>query len=151
MATSKKIALVTGGNKGIGFAICQGLAKHNDIHVLLGARDHERGKAAIKKLEELGLKNVECVVLDVSNQESIDKGIKDILEKHKKVDILINNAGIFKDYGKPFLDANVKDIEDTFRVNTLAPLRLCQLLAPIMKANKYGRIVNLGSGFGAII
>eukprot|EP01114_Cavostelium_apophysatum_P012899 TRINITY_DN3002_c0_g1_i1.p1 TRINITY_DN3002_c0_g1~~TRINITY_DN3002_c0_g1_i1.p1 ORF type:complete len:246 (-),score=43.78 TRINITY_DN3002_c0_g1_i1:615-1352(-) len=148
---ASKIALVTGGNKGIGFAICKQLAAFAEIQVVLGSRDEGRGSEAVQKLSELGFKNVESVQLDVSDDASIEKAIQSVLSKHKKIDILVNNAGIVGEtWGKSFLETNFKDIEKVYRTNTLGPLRLCQLVVPVMRENKYGRIVNVSSGAGQL-
>jgi len=151
MASVNRIALVTGGNKGIGFAICKMLAGPT-VHVIMGSRSLDRGSEAVKQLNDQGIKNVECVQLDVEDTKSIEKCVKDILDKHKKIDILINNAGIVGNskFGTSFVDADFNDIQYTFNVNTLGPLRLCQLIVPVMKSNNYGRIVNVSSGAGQL-
>jgi len=146
-----RIALVTGANKGIGFAIAKALAGVPNIHVIIGSRDQSRGIEAVDKLRQAGFQNVETVVLDVSKLESIENCVKEITSKHNKIDILVNNAGISgKDIGKSFLDTDFSIIQETLQINTLGPLRLCQLVVPLMKQSNYGRIVNVGSGLGQL-
>jgi len=145
------VALVTGGNKGIGYAIVKELAKSQGIEtVILTARDVTRGQEAVKKLQnEEGLKNIVFEQLDVSNLESIDDFGKKILEKYHKIDILVNNAGIYPERVS-FLDTNLELVKKTFDTNTLGPLKLCQNFVPKMKEQNFGRIVNVSSGAGQL-
>jgi len=150
MNLSSRIAVVTGGNKGIGFAIVKGLAKTDLSTVILSARDTKKGEESVKKLHEEGLKNVVFEQLDVADMNSIEEFSKRVLDKYQKVDILVNNAGIGKDFGVPFLDANFDLIKETMQTNVYGPTRLCQLLLPKMKEQNYGRIVNVSSGTGQL-
>ncbi len=145
----KKIAVVTGGNKGIGFAICRALAKNN-FRVVLTARSMQNGKEAARKLEEEGL-DVSFFHLDVTDDYQIQK-LKEHLEKgYGRCDVLINNAGIFLDAkGPSVLKIGLDVIEKTLQTNTFAPLRLAQALIPMMKKHRYGRIINLSSGLGQL-
>ena len=145
----KKIAVVTGGNKGIGFAISRLLAK-NGFHVILTARSIQNGKEAARQLEEQGLP-VSFFHLDVTDGFHIQK-LKEHLEKgYGRCDVLVNNAGIFLDAKGPgVLTIGMDIIEKTWQTNSLAPLRLAQILAPLMKKNRHGRIVNLSSGLGQL-
>src|SRR5205085_3324712 len=89
---NKKIALVTGANRGIGFETARQLAQQN-IKVLLGARNVERGKEAAAKLQNEGL-DVEFLLLDVDDVTTHQSAEKFIEETFGKLDILVNNAGI---------------------------------------------------------
>jgi NAD(P)-dependent dehydrogenase (short-subunit alcohol dehydrogenase family) len=89
----RKYALVTGGNKGIGFAICQGLLAA-EFDVILAARSIENANTAIEKLQS---DNVHPLVVDVSDDDSIDRAAKEYGEKFTHLDVLINNAGIYPD------------------------------------------------------
>lgn len=145
----KKIAVVTGGNKGIGFAICRALAKNN-FHVVLTARSAEKGQAACEQLKKEGL-DVSFFPLEVTEESQIQK-LKSHLEKEfSRCDVLVNNAGIFLDRKGPnVLEIGRDVIEETLRTNTLAPLRISQVLLPMMKKRRSGRIVNLSSGLGQL-
>ena len=144
----KKIALVTGANRGIGFEICRQLAKKG-INVILTSRNEEKGKEACKKLEKEGIK-VDYHQLDVTNPKSIKK-IKEYVEKnYGRLDILVNNAGILLDYNKHGLDVDVNTVGKTMETNIYGPLMLCQEFVPLMKKNNYGRIVNLSSLMGQL-
>ena len=88
----KKIALVTGANKGLGFETSRVLAK-NGIKVLLGSRDLERGEKAVDALKNEGL-DIELLHIDIANADSIKNAVADIKSKYGKLDILVNNAGM---------------------------------------------------------
>lgn len=96
-----KTALVTGGNKGIGFAICRSLAEQG-ITVLLGARDEQKGSEAVSKLQLAGL-DVRFVRLDIIDEVSINNAAEFIDRQYGKLDILINNAAINLEFsaGRP--------------------------------------------------
>lgn len=92
-----KIALITGANKGIGFETSRQLGRLG-YQVLLGARDEERGKEAVETLKKEGF-DAQLLVLDVTNQNTIDHAVKFIEEEYGHLDILINNAGVFFEKG----------------------------------------------------
>lgn len=146
-AGKARIVFVTGANRGIGLQIVRELAKKGD-HVLIGCRTLAKAKKAAALLAKENLK-VEPIAIDVSKPASIQSAVKKILKKHKRVDVLINNAGIFEGSTETF-KTKPKDLEAVFRTNTLGPFLLCQLLAPGMQKRGYGRIVNLSSGLGQL-
>ncbi len=141
----KRVAVVTGGNRGIGFEICRQLAKLGGIHVVLTARDGKKGDAAAKQL------GVEFHVLDVASEESIRVFAGWLAGAHKRCDILVNNAGVMLDrHGSRVLDSQIATWRETLDTNLIGSLLLIQALAPIMKKNSYGRIVNVSSGLGQL-
>lgn len=148
----KKIALVTGANKGMGFETVKQLAQKG-MHVILTSRDKAKGKEAVQKLKEQKL-DVEFFQLDVSNSKSIQKVKNFVEKKFGRLDILINNAGIFPDSGKNSfhhgLDGKIKDIQKALNTNTFGPLQLCQSFIPLMQKNNFGRIVNVSSSMGSL-
>lgn len=94
MNTAKRIAVVTGGNKGIGFSICKQLAKSGpNIQVILTARNQELGNQALDKLHALGAKNIEFQLLDLDKEETIANFSSYIKSTYQGLDILVNNAG----------------------------------------------------------
>ena len=148
--TPQRIAVVTGGNRGIGFEICRQLAKQGGIHVVLAARDKAKGATAAKTLRGEGLE-IESHSLDVASEASIRKFAGWLAGEHQRCDILVNNAGVMLDrHGSRVLDLKVETWRETFETNLIGPLFLVQALAPIMKKNGYGRIVNLSSGLGQL-
>ena len=140
-----RLALVTGGNRGIGFAIARGLARQGD-HVLLGSRDPAKGEAAARELAADG--QVTAVALDVVDPASITALAARIRADFGRCDVLINNAAIYLDEGVPLLEADLDDARAMFEANVLGPLQLCQALVPLMREHSYGRVVNLSSGSG---
>jgi NAD(P)-dependent dehydrogenase (short-subunit alcohol dehydrogenase family) len=149
MAGSQRVALVTGGNRGIGLEICRRLAQHG-LTVVLTARDAAKGKAAVKTLQEGGL-DVEFQRLDVTSCRSIRACAATVAERRGRIDVLVNNAGVLLDArGSRFLDSKLDTYRDTFETNFFGPLQLAQSVVPLMKAKRYGRIVNLSSGLGQL-
>jgi len=155
MAHAKKIAVVTGANRGIGFEICRQLLL-NGFHVVLTARDPIKGLAATKKLA-LDNSDIEFFKLDVNQPGDINALQKHITNTLKRCDVLINNAGIFPDprddlenNWPSILSTDINNIQNGIDCNTFGTLRMCQALIPIMQENNYGRIVNLSSGMAQL-
>lgn len=150
--TATHIALVTGGNRGIGLEICRQLAQHKDIHVLLGSRNLEQGQQAAANLKERGL-NVTPWELDTSAPDSIQNAMRHIESTFGRLDILVNNAGVLLDQQRQqgsVFQVTVDTIRETMETNVYGPLLLMQAAVPLMKQNQYGRIVNLSSGMGQL-
>jgi NAD(P)-dependent dehydrogenase (short-subunit alcohol dehydrogenase family) len=148
MATPR-IAVVTGGNKGIGFEICRQLAARG-VNVVLTARSQRRGAQAAKKLQGEGL-NVIFHPLDVTVPDQVHALARYLETAHRRCDVLINNAGIALDrYSRSVLDTPPRLFQDTLGTNFYGPLRLCQALIPMMRRQRYGRVVNLSSGLGQL-
>ena len=150
MATmDKRLAVVTGGNRGIGYEICRQLA-HKGLRVLLTSRDAEKGRAAHKKLEKEGLA-VLHQRLDVADPASVAALAGYIESEYARVDVLVNNAGISMDKRSTSV---LREKEEIFRMtletNFYGALRMCQALVPLMQKNHYGRVVNLSSGLGQL-
>ncbi|HZN26178.1 MAG TPA: SDR family oxidoreductase [Burkholderiales bacterium] len=149
MAAAARIALVTGGNRGIGFEICRQLATRG-LAVILGARDAGEGKAAAKTLRDEGLP-VEFHRLDVTSCRSIRACVAALAERRGRIDVLVNNAGVLLDpRGSRFLDSKLDTYRDTLEANLYGPLQLAQAVIPLMKGKRYGRIVNMSSGLGQL-
>ena len=145
----KKIALVTGGNRGLGYETCRRLAQLS-LTVLLGARDLSKGKSAACQLNEKEGLDVMFYHLDVSNQKSICRIAKDIDERIGRLDVLVNNAAIIYDSWQNAVDADLGVVNNALTTNLFGPWRLSQVFIPIMKENKYGRIVNVSSNGGSL-
>lgn len=146
----KRVAVVTGGNRGIGLEICRQLAKRGDMRVVLTARDAKKERTAAEKLRDDGLA-VDSHELDVTSETSIKTLAGWLADTCKRCDVLVNNAGILADpRGSRVLDSRVKTYRETLETNLIGPLMLIQALVPLMKRNRYGRIVNLSSGQGQL-
>ncbi len=145
----KRVALVTGANKGIGFEIARQLAQ-KDITVLIGARDRDRGIAAREQLQSEGLEDAHFVLIDVNRATSIEAAIGKIKDDFRRLDILVNNAGIMIDTQSGILELDPVIFNNTLETNAFGPLLLAQACVPMMKANGYGRIVNMASTLGSL-
>src|SRR5438445_3775160 len=148
MTTEKKIALVTGGNRGIGFETCRQLAQLG-LTVILSARDKTKGEIAAKQLIHRGL-DVVFHHLDVSDQSHLDRIVYQLEQQFGRIDVLVNNAAILYDTWQSAIDADLDIVDQAIRTNLFGPWRLSQKCIPIMKRNKYGRIVNVSSGAGSL-
>jgi NAD(P)-dependent dehydrogenase (short-subunit alcohol dehydrogenase family) len=144
----KRVALVTGGNRGIGYAIGRSLAQRG-ITVILGVRDPNKGATACSRLQGEGL-DVNFELLDVTDEDSLQTAVKHIQARFDRLDILVNNAGISIDDSKNALDVSRRTIEKTLQTNVVGPLLLCQKCIALMKAGGYGRIVNMSSTLGSL-
>lgn len=145
--SSRKVALVTGGNRGIGLAIVKGLAKLG-FNVLMGCRDVKAGAVEIAKIQrEQPEADVSVVQLDLADAETLPQQMQHITEQHPAVDVLINNAAIL-DEGD-FSSLSRDDFYRSMQTNALSVFDLMQHFGLTMEQQQYGRIVNISSGWGA--
>jgi NAD(P)-dependent dehydrogenase (short-subunit alcohol dehydrogenase family) len=144
----KKIALVTGANRGIGFETCRQLSQLN-LTVLLTARDTTKGEVSTKQLTDKGL-DVIYYQLDVSNKNNIKSIFDKIEQQFGCLDILINNAAILYDIDQSAINANLQQVSKALETNLYGPWLMCQAFIPLMVKNGYGRIVNVSSGAGSL-
>jgi NAD(P)-dependent dehydrogenase (short-subunit alcohol dehydrogenase family) len=148
----KRVALVTGANRGIGLEIVRQLARCGLTSVLV-ARDLAKGQAAAASLRAEGL-DVPAVAIDVTEGESVRAGVADVLGRFARIDVLVNNAGILKEGFSPedasVFEAPIDLVMQTFATNTVGPLRLIDAIVPGMRERGYGRVVNLSSGAGQL-
>ena len=148
-AKAPRIAVVTGGNRGIGLEICRQLGRAG-LRVVLTARDDGKGKTAAAGLAKDRIE-VESRPLDVTSDASIKTFASWLNDACGRCDVLVNNAGVMLDpRGSRVLDATVDTFRATLETNLLGPLRLIKALAPFMKKSGYGRIVNVSSGQGQL-
>ncbi|QLE54261.1 SDR family oxidoreductase [Nostoc sp. TCL26-01] len=151
MSTAKKIAVVTGGNRGLGFEASRQLAKQG-YKVILTSRDEATGKGAAEKLQAEGL-DVISYSLDVTSESSSRNLAEFIRQQFGKLDVLINNAAIFIDAqagSTSIFHTKIETLQQTIDTNVYGVLRVTQALVPLMKAQNYGRIVNVSSGAGQL-
>ncbi len=144
----KKIALITGANKGLGFETARQLANQN-VKVLIGARDEKRGREAAEKLQSEN-SDVEFVLIDVTNEKTLEAAAKYVEENYGKLDILVNNAGIAVEYGVEPGEFNLEKIRQTFDTNFFGVIAVTQAFLPLLKKSDGGRIVNVSSGLGSL-
>ena len=145
----KKVAIVTGANRGIGLEVCRQLASQG-IHVVLTARDPIKGEHAAATLRSENL-DVVFHALDVKQEHSVQLLRDHIAERHGAADVLVNNAGILIDSkGGGVLDSAAETYRKTMESNFFGALSMCIAFTPLMLRKGYGRIVNVSSGSGQL-
>ncbi len=145
---SGPVVVVTGGNRGIGYEICRQLAARG-AKVILTARRAAEGTAAVKKLAAQQLA-VDFHPLDVTDSASVATLRDFVKDREGRLDVLINNAGIIAKGEAPALKVDLATVRATLETNTLAPLHLAQVFAPLLRQSPSGRIVNMSSGMGEL-
>jgi NAD(P)-dependent dehydrogenase (short-subunit alcohol dehydrogenase family) len=146
---NKKIALITGANKGIGLETARQLGKKN-ITVLIGARDLKKGEAAANELRQEGIE-ARALELDVSNGESIRKAAEQVERDFGRLDILVNNAGVMLDDEKKKVSEQTLEMwRKTFDTNFFGLIATTNAFLPLLRKSDAGRIVNLSSILGSI-
>jgi NAD(P)-dependent dehydrogenase (short-subunit alcohol dehydrogenase family) len=146
---NKRIALITGANRGIGFEIARQLA-HRGVLVIVGSREEEKGINASEWIAREEGADVHFCLLDVADAVSIQAAVSRIVDRFGRLDILVNNAGIMIDADTEILELSPSVIQNTLETNAFGPLLLSQACVPHMKKRKYGRIVNLSSTLGSL-
>lgn len=136
------LSMVTGGNRGIGFAIAAGLLKLGH-KVLLVARDEEEAEQACAELNG----DVHPIVMDITAQAGMEDALTRAVAVYGNVDILINNAGVM--HSDELTDLDPGDWQMAFDVHVKGPAALTKALLPAMLDNNYGRIINVSSGYGS--
>jgi len=127
----RKTILITGGSRGIGRGLVEHFVGEHDVIF------------TVRKINEGLPEGAEAIVLDVKDDDSIRKAVKNI---NRDIDILINNAGVFLNGSDPALEVEIDDILKTFDINTLGAFRVSRAIVPMMKSG--GRIINISSGLG---
>ncbi|MFL6539079.1 MAG: SDR family NAD(P)-dependent oxidoreductase [Chthoniobacterales bacterium] len=141
--SNRKVALVTGANKGIGFEVARQLVE-KDFQVVIGARNEDAGRAAAKKI------GAEFLHIDVSDAQSITRAADEFAREHKRLDVLVNNAGLLLDEDKDAFSVTPGIFETTLRTNTLGPWLVTIAFIPLLKKSDTPRIVNVSSGGGQL-
>jgi len=144
----KKIALVTGANKGIGFEVARQLAASSCI-VLLGARNRALGEEAAATLKREG-GDVRYLSLDLDDPASIATAARDINAEFGRLDVLVNNAGIAAPGDGMPSNVSLDAIERDFRVNFLGTVAVTQAMLPLLRKAASASIVNVSSGLGSL-
>jgi NAD(P)-dependent dehydrogenase (short-subunit alcohol dehydrogenase family) len=135
------IIVITGGNQGLGFETARRL-KELCHSVYIGSRNEERGQASAMEL------GVECVVVDVTSEESVILAATYMEEKEGKLDVLINNAGIAGSFNIP-RDLTADKVYEVYNTNVFGIVRMTHHFLPLLEKSDNPVIVNVGSGLGS--
>lgn len=146
---AKKIAIVTGGNRGIGREIARQLMKA-DMYVVIGCRSEPKCAMAVDDLQREGA-NIAGFQLDVNDTKSVRRFIEHVEKAHGKPSILVNNAGVYPEETEAKVEDTATSVwRETFETNLFGAVRMCREVLPLMKKLRYGRIVNISSGLGQL-
>jgi NAD(P)-dependent dehydrogenase (short-subunit alcohol dehydrogenase family) len=151
MATVKKVALVTGANRGIGFETARQLGQKG-VTVVVAARTLKAAEDAASKLKSEGIEALP-LKLDVTDAQDREAAVKSIGDKFGKLDILVNNAGVGPRDGflsVKTIDTTVEELQRIFGTNLFAVIAITLELLPLLKKSEAGRIVNLSSILGSL-
>ena len=152
MTQSKKTALVTGGNRGIGFAICQGLLTAG-FDVFLAARNQEKGQAAVDKLSTDN-NSVQLVELDLAEDQSINNAVNSVSQITDSLAVLVNNAGIYPDLrgskGVNILTVSRDLLIKSMNTNAFSPIVITQAFLPLLEKATNPKVINVSSGNGQL-
>jgi NAD(P)-dependent dehydrogenase (short-subunit alcohol dehydrogenase family) len=145
VTTPVKRALITGGNRGIGFAIAQGLLTQG-YEVIITARALDSTEQVAEKLSG----KVMPLELDVADDRSIQQAVALLQQKIDRLDVLINNAGIYPDEGVDILTISRELLAETMNTNTWGAVRMVQACLPLLQKSTDARVINVSSGYGEI-
>lgn len=140
-----RTALVTGGNRGIGLEACRGLARAG-LRVVLTARRAEDAVAAARELQREKL-DVVSEQLDLADEMSVQACAARLERSGREIDVLVNNGAVY--FEGDVLATTTEHFRAAIEINLLGALWCCRAFVPAMIARKYGRVVNVSSGYGA--
>lgn len=151
MSLTQKVAVVTGSHKGLGYAIARQLAQKENIQVVLTSRREQEGLAAQQQLANEQI-HVNYHLLDVASDTSVQEFTAWLQQTYGKADILVNNAGVnpTQPEESSLLTVQLETMLNTFATNVVAVARITQALLPFMKAQNYGRIVNVSTEMASL-
>jgi NAD(P)-dependent dehydrogenase (short-subunit alcohol dehydrogenase family) len=147
-AIENRVALVSGGNRGLGLALVRALAERG-MRVIMATRSLERGRAALDLLGDLA-DQVAVRQLDLTDQVSVARLAATLERQMGRCDALMNNAAVLIDTEQDALNVDLDVVRRTLETNLLGTWRLIQAVAPLMRRHGYGRIVNISSELGGL-
>ncbi|MEZ4670109.1 MAG: SDR family oxidoreductase [Anaerolineae bacterium] len=148
MATEKQVALVTGGNRGLGYEVGRQLADKG-LRVLLTARDADTGEAAAQALRQAGA-DADFHPLDIANEDSVQTLLAVVRAEYGRLDVLVNNAGILIDRDVTVLRLDEERLRKTMDTNFYGTWRMCRAFLPLMREHHYGRVVNVSTDLSVL-
>lgn len=143
MSSDKKIILITGATRGIGFAAAQELVRRGAL-VVIASRDIRRAESAASKL------GCHFVQLDITDQGSVGSAATLLKERFGRLDVLVNNSAILLDHYASLLDLKLEVLRETLETNLIGTLRVTQAFLPLLEQSSDARIINLSSGAGQL-
>jgi NAD(P)-dependent dehydrogenase (short-subunit alcohol dehydrogenase family) len=145
---TQRVALITGANRGIGRETARQLARRG-LHVVITARDEGKAQQAAQGIRADGGKAT-FLPLDVSSSESIRAAARRYEAIADRLDVLVNNAGVYPDEGLTILTLPRGRLAETFQTNTFGPLEVTQAFLPHLRKSAAARVVNVSSGYGQL-
>ncbi len=143
----KRVALITGANKGIGFEIARQLAER-EFTVILGCRNAAAGRAAA---DDIGCTPPPVVCqLDVTDDDSIRRAAAFVTKQFGRLDVLVNNAGVALDKFRSALDLEAGTLRDTFETNVVGAFAVTKAMSPLLMITDGARVINLSSALGSL-
>jgi NAD(P)-dependent dehydrogenase (short-subunit alcohol dehydrogenase family) len=143
-----RIAVVTGANRGIGQAVARGLARLGH-HVVLALRRVNAADETLASIHALG-GSAETLLLDITDDASAQQAARTLTERHGRVDVLVNNAGIMAGAAQTVFDTSVAEFEAALTTNAFGAHRVTTVLLPLLRASASARVVNVSSTGGSI-
>jgi NAD(P)-dependent dehydrogenase (short-subunit alcohol dehydrogenase family) len=144
---AERVALITGANKGIGFETARQLGKQGTT-VLVGSREKNRGQKAVDTLGGEGI-DARLLVLDVTDQATIDRAAADVERDFGRIDILVNNAGLLLERISPS-ECEIENLRKTFETNVFGLFAVTKAFLPLLRKSRAARIVNVTSALGSL-
>lgn len=146
----RRIALVTGANRGIGLAAARRLARECG-HVIVAARRPEAGMEAADRLSREGF-SASSLAMDVTDPASVRAAAAEVSEQFGRLDVLVNNAGILPEatHTDPREVLDLAMFEQTYATNVLGPVAVVEAFLPLIRNSPAGRIVNVSSAMGSL-
>jgi NAD(P)-dependent dehydrogenase (short-subunit alcohol dehydrogenase family) len=145
--SSKRVALITGANRGIGFETARQLGAQGII-VLAGSRDVHRGEQAAHALRGEGV-DARCIAIDVTDQGTIDAAAARVEREFGKLDILVNNGAILIERAAPS-ESGIEKLRETLETNVVGLFAVTKAFVPLLRKSEAGRIVNVSSGLASL-
>lgn len=147
--TTKKVALITGANKGIGFEAAKQLAILG-YFVYIGSRDKSNGLKAVEQLKTLGFDDVDTLELEVTDVKSIVNAKEELQAKISHLDVLVNNAGISGTMPQQASTVSIDNIRSVYETNFFGAVQVSQHFLDLLKKSNAPRIVNVSSDLGSL-
>jgi NAD(P)-dependent dehydrogenase (short-subunit alcohol dehydrogenase family) len=145
-----KIAVITGANRGLGFATARRLSQ-SGVKVIVGARSRANGEDAVDRLRREGL-DCEPLHIDVDSPASVREAAQLVQQEHGRIDILVNNAGILPEATASDVDRplDLRLLRETFETNVFGTISVTHEFLPLLRWSASGRIVNVSSTMGSL-